>query len=230
MLAQIAIAARIDLSASIIKVMVFDKRAELRRPIVVCSCDNLPGEVRMIFPSAGAEVSVRAAEIESCGFGIINANASAGVRLKFSEGESPNKISHECSGINKGSRAGLSEYVSVCQPHRGISTTPEAVVKEVPFNGRAKYTCAKDVTELNAAEKADVILRANRESVTKPICENSVTAPILIHVGAHIDCSVKTYPVKFGWWRRGDILVGADAGFAGLQRNSKSTDDRCDKT
>src|SRR3954447_13704567 len=132
MLAQIAVAARIDLSAGIVKVMVFDKSTELRRPIVVRACDNLPGEVRMIFPSAGAEVSVRAAEIESCGFGIVNANASAGVRLKFSKGESPNKISHECSGINKGSRARLAEYVPIWEPHGGISTTPEAIVKEVP--------------------------------------------------------------------------------------------------
>jgi hypothetical protein len=63
MLAQIPIAARIDLSASIVEVMVFDERAELGRPIIVCPCKNLSGEVCVTFPSAGAEVSVRAAEI-----------------------------------------------------------------------------------------------------------------------------------------------------------------------
>ena len=207
MLAQIAALTRIDLGAGIIKVMVFDKRTELRRPIVVRARDDLPGEVRMIFPSARAEASIRAGEVEPGGFGIVNADACAGVGLKFSKREAPNEIRHECSGVNKGSRAGLSEYVPVCKPHGGVGTTSEAIVKEVPFNGWTKCACAKDITELNPAEKADVILRAKRESVSKLICENSVTAPVLINVGPHVDRSVKTCPIN--WWRgRGcNVLV-----------------------
>ena len=50
MLAQIAGLTRIDLATGIIEVMTFDKRNELRRPIVVRAWDDLPGEVRMIFP------------------------------------------------------------------------------------------------------------------------------------------------------------------------------------
>ena len=192
MLAQIATGPGINLGARIIKIMVFDKRAELGRPIVVRARDDLPGEVRMTCASAGAEASIRAAAVDPGGFGKVNADACAGVWLKFSKGEAPNEISHECSGVNKASRAGLSEYVPVWKPHRGISTTSEAVVKEVAFNGWTKYPCAKDVTELNAAEKPDVILRANRESVSKAICEKSVTSPILIDVGAHVDGSVET--------------------------------------
>jgi len=196
MLAQIATGPRINLGARVIKIMVFDKRAELRRPIVVRARDDLPGEVRMTCASAGAEASIRAGAVEPGGFGKVNADASADVWLKFSKGEAPNKIRHECSGVNKASRAGLSEYVPVWKPHGGISATSEAVVKEVAFNGWTKHACAKDVAELNAAEKADVILRANRESVSKAICEKSVTAPVLINVGAHVDGSVKTCPIK----------------------------------
>src|SRR4030095_3534746 len=207
MMAQIAAFTRIDLGARIIKVMVFDKRTELRRPIVVRACDDLPGEVRMIFPSARAEASIRAGEVYPGGFGIVNADACAGVGLKFAKCEAPNKIRHECSGVNKGSRACLSEYVPVCKPHGGVSATPEAIVKEVPFNGWTKCACAKDVTELNAPEKADVILRAKRESVSKLICKNPVTAPVLINVGPHVDRAIKAGAIEDRRRLRRDLLV-----------------------
>ena len=172
MLAQIATTPGIDLGARIIEVMVFDKGAELRRPIVVRACNDLPGEVRMTCTSAGAEAPIRAGEVCPGGLGKVNADASTDVGLKFSKRESPDEIRHERASVNKGSRAGLAEYVPVCKPNGGISTTPEAVVKEVPFNGWTKYACAKDVTELNTAEKADVILRVNGESVSKLVFEN----------------------------------------------------------
>jgi hypothetical protein len=60
MLAQIAGMTRIDLATGIIEVMIFDKGAELRRPIVVRACDDLPGEVRMIFPSATVKILILA--------------------------------------------------------------------------------------------------------------------------------------------------------------------------
>ena len=60
MLAQIAGVTRIDLATGIIEVMIFDKRTELRRPIVVRACDDLPGEVRMIFPSATVKILILA--------------------------------------------------------------------------------------------------------------------------------------------------------------------------
>ena len=52
MLAQIAGLTGIDLATCIVEVMIFDKRAELRRPIVVRACDDLPVFTRMTSPSA----------------------------------------------------------------------------------------------------------------------------------------------------------------------------------
>jgi hypothetical protein len=38
-----------------------------------------------------------------------------------------------------------------------ISPTPEAIIKEIAFNGRTNYARTKDVTEFNAAKETDVI-------------------------------------------------------------------------
>src|SRR5436309_144506 len=109
MLTQIPALSGIDLGARIIEIVVFNKCADLRRPIIIAACDDLPGEVGMTLPSACAEVAVRAAEVQPRRFGIVNADACAYVRLKPPERESPNEIPHECAGINKGGRAGLPE-------------------------------------------------------------------------------------------------------------------------
>ena len=52
-------------------------------------------------------------------------------------------------------------------PQGEVSATPKAIVKEVAFNRWTNYARAKDVTEFNAAEKADVILRVDIQSGIK---------------------------------------------------------------
>ena len=64
-LPQIATLVSIDLGARIIEVVVFDEGAELRIPIVVGACDNLPGKVGMICASAGAKAAAGRAEVET---------------------------------------------------------------------------------------------------------------------------------------------------------------------
>ncbi len=126
MLAQIAALTRIDLGAGIIKVMVFDKCTELRHPIVVRACDDLPGEVRMTCASAGAEASICAGEVEPRGFGKVNADA--GVGLKFSKRESPNKIRHEGDARSE-QKQGLS------LPRRGECVGLARLNRDLLFSG-----------------------------------------------------------------------------------------------
>src|SRR3954447_13864941 len=121
MLPQIATFVRVDLGARIIQVLVFNERAELRSEIVIRSCDHLPGKVCMTSPSAGTEASVRPAEVEPRRFRIVDADSCPGVWLEFSKGESADEVPHEGSCVDKGRRAGLSEYVPVCKSHGGIS-------------------------------------------------------------------------------------------------------------
>ena len=45
-------------------------------------------------------------------------------------------------------------------PQGEVSTAPKAIVKEVAFNRWTNYARAENVTEFNAAKKADVIFRA----------------------------------------------------------------------
>jgi hypothetical protein len=52
-------------------------------------------------------------------------------------------------------------------PQGEVSATPKAIVKEVAFNGWTKYAGAKDVTQFDAAEKADIILRRDVQTETK---------------------------------------------------------------
>ena len=52
-------------------------------------------------------------------------------------------------------------------PQGEVSATAKAIVKEVAFNRWTNYARAKDVTEFNAAEKANVILRVDLQSGIK---------------------------------------------------------------
>ena len=52
-------------------------------------------------------------------------------------------------------------------PQGEVSATAKAIVKEIAFNRWTNYARAKDVTEFNAAEKADIILRVDLQSGTK---------------------------------------------------------------
>ena len=81
-LSQIASLVGIDLSARIIEELVFNKGAELRIPIVICACDDLLRQVRVIFPATGAKGAVGTLELRTCGFRIVNAHPRAGIRLE----------------------------------------------------------------------------------------------------------------------------------------------------
>jgi hypothetical protein len=197
MLTQIAALTRIDLATGIIEVMIFDKRTELRRPIVVRACDDLPGEVRMIFPSATAKIVILALKLETRRFRIIDADPGAEIRLEFlvSRCESQYEVRHECARVDPLVRLLL----------RNTSPSGSLNVKWRHRESHCKRNRLQPLDELRpcqrrsrayAAEKADVILRAKRESVSKLICENSVSAAVLINVGPHIDCSVKARRIK----------------------------------
>ena len=71
MLPQIAIFISIELGACILEELVFDKRAELGSPIVICAGNNLPGEVCMTLPPAGAKVTERCTDVDTRGFRIV---------------------------------------------------------------------------------------------------------------------------------------------------------------
>ena len=119
-------------------------------------------------------------------------------------------------------------------PQDEVGATPEAVVKEVAFNRWTKYACAKDVTEFNAAKKADIIFGRDRQSVVEIRIESvpniltaksSVSATVLIDIGPRVDRSVETEPVKFGCWRRRrDLFVGFRSG---LQRSCEESNQDC---
>ena len=77
LLPQIATLIGIDLGACIIEVVLFDEGAELRIPIVVCACDDLPREVRMTSSSAGVKAAAGSADVDTRGFRILNAHTPA---------------------------------------------------------------------------------------------------------------------------------------------------------
>ena len=111
-------------------------------------------------------------------------------------------------------------------PQGEVSATAKAIVKEVAFNRWTNYARAEDVTEFNAAEKADVILRVDLQSGIKiPIGyvvnavvtrKRSGSAAVLIDIRAHVDRTVKAEAIH--WWRRRrrDLLIDLRSG---LQRS-----------
>src|SRR5438552_3604054 len=205
-LAQIATLIGIDLGARIIEVVVFNEGAELRGPIVICACDDLPREVRVTSSSAAVKGATGTGDVDARGFRIVNADPGPGIGLEPSERESRDEVPHKRASVNKASRAGVSHCHTVdCQG--GVSASPKAVVKEVPFNRWTKYARAKDVTRFDAAEKTDVIFRADSESVSKLIGKNSLSAAVLQDIRSGVNRSVKTESVKFRRWRRDDLLV-----------------------
>ncbi len=107
------------------------------------------------------------------------------------------------------------EYLAQCE----ISVAPKAVIEKISFDGRANYAGAKDVTKFDAAEKTDLIVRMDLDSVggekIELIGKCSGVAAVLKQVGAEINCPIKTGSVKFRC-RWGDLLV-CDS-FAGSQR------------
>jgi len=56
-----------DLGARIIEVVVFDERAELRSPIVICPCNNLSGQVRVTLALAHTPSDARFSSAAAAG-------------------------------------------------------------------------------------------------------------------------------------------------------------------
>src|SRR3979411_142145 len=106
-------------------------------------------------------------------FGIINAHAGAGVRLKslVSRCESQDEVRHEGTSVNPSGHVALVSGKhrrtlrarGECFVQGEISPTPESIIEEIAFNGWPNYARAKDVTEFEAAEKADVIFGVHDE-------------------------------------------------------------------
>jgi mannitol-1-phosphate/altronate dehydrogenase len=67
LLPQIATLIGIDLSARIIEELIFKKRAELRSPIVICPCNNLPRQVRVTLALAHTPSDARFSSAAAAG-------------------------------------------------------------------------------------------------------------------------------------------------------------------
>src|SRR5437667_12704825 len=95
------------------------------------------------------------------GLSIVNADSGSGIRLEslVSRCESQYEVRHERACIDPGSRVALCNEITIRCVQREVSAAPKAIVKEVAFNRWTNYARAKDVTEFNAAVKANVILR-----------------------------------------------------------------------
>ena len=100
-------------------------------------------------------------------FGIVNADPAARIRLKSSRCESQDEVRHERARIDPSSHVALCNNVTKAIPQGEVSATAKAIVKEIAFNRWTNYARAKDVTEFNAAVKADVILRRDLQSGIK---------------------------------------------------------------
>jgi len=207
LLPQIATLIGIDLGARIIEELVFNKRAELRIPIVICAGNNLPREVRVTSTSARVKGTVGTLELRTRGFRIINANPRSDIRLESSKRESPDEVPHKRASVNPGSQTAGSQYITIGFPQGEVGATPKPIVKEVPFNGRAKYACAKDVPEFEAAESPDVIFRADSESISELIAKNLGSAAVLVDIRSAVNRPVKTGSVNLRWRRWRDLLV-----------------------
>ena len=216
-LPQIASLIRIDLGARIIEEVVFHEGAELRSPIVICACNNLPRQVRVTLPPASIERDSTSYGIYDLGprrFGIVNADARADVRLEslVSRCESQDEVRHKRARIDPSGHVSLRHNVVKGIPQGEVGATPKAVIKEVAFNRWANYTRAKDVTEFDAAKEADVIFWVNFETVSEErririiVRKGSVIAAILVDIGPRVDRAVKAESIHW-WWRRGNLLV-----------------------
>jgi hypothetical protein len=81
--------------------------------------------------------------------------------------QSQDEVEHERAGIDPGRHVALSYRVTKAILQREVGATAKAIVKEVAFNRWTNYARAKDVTDFNAAVKANVILRVDLQSGIK---------------------------------------------------------------
>src|SRR5438552_12767012 len=143
---------------------------------IIRSTADLPGqtssEVRVISPPAGVDgdsAGIGVCELGARRFGIVNADPSADIRLEFlvSRCESQDKVPHERARINPSGHVTLCQHITKRIPQGEVTAAPKAIVKEVAFSRWTNYTRAENVTEFNAAKKADVIFRRESESVSE---------------------------------------------------------------
>src|SRR6478672_3141821 len=127
-LSEVSILVGFELSARVIEVVVFDKSAELRIPIIICAGYDLPRKISMACATTCAEVAARAMKIEPGRFRIIDTDTSAHVGLEPAKSEFRNQVRHKCPGVNEaGSGARPGRY-----PINGqscIRASPESVIK-----------------------------------------------------------------------------------------------------
>src|SRR5437764_7386205 len=126
----------------------------------------------MISPTASVDWDITShgvSDLDARRFGIVNADPGAGIRLEFlvSRCESQDKVPHERARINPSSRVPLCQHITKRIPQGEVTAAPKAIVKEVAFSRWTNYTRAENVTEFNAAKKADVIFRRESESVSE---------------------------------------------------------------
>src|SRR6266498_2177260 len=168
----------------------------------------------MTLPSAPVKGATRTSDVDASGFRKVNAHPRTDIRLESSKRESRDEVPHKRTSVNEGSPAVVSHHDTIdCQGR--VSAASKAVVKEVSFNRRTKYACAKDVTTLDAAKKTNVVFRVDNETVSELIRKSFGPATVLIDIGSHVDRAVETESVKWRW-NRGDLL-GGDHGLPGLQ-------------
>ena len=118
------------------------------------------------------------------------------------------KFEHERARIDPSCHVSLRYNVVKAIPQGEVSATAKAIVKEVAFNRGTNYARAEDVTEFNAAKKADVILRVHLPRGIKiPIewvvnavvtVKRSGSAAVLIDIRAHVDRTVKAESIHCG--------------------------------
>ena len=108
-------------------------------------------------------------------FGIVNADTGARIRLKsfVSRCESQDEVRHKRARIDPSGHVALGYGVTKAIAQGEVSATAKAIVKEVAFNRWTNYARAKDVTEFNAAEKADVILGLTSRVASKSLSVGS---------------------------------------------------------
>ena len=166
-------------------------------------------------------------------FGIVNADPGARIRLEslVSGCESQYEVEHERARIDPSSHVALCYNVIKAISQGEVSATAKAIVKEIAFNRWTNYARAKDVTEFNAAEKADIILRRDLQSSIKiPIGyvvnavvarKRSVSPAVLIDVCTRVDRTVKAESISIHRRRRRDLLINLRR--PGLQRSREDS-------
>ena len=110
MLPQIPGLISIDLRARIIEKLVFNKRAELGRPIVICAGNDLPGKICVALPAARAETAAGSANVDTRGFGKVNAHSRPDVGLESVKCESRDEVPHKHATVNEASHAAPSNH------------------------------------------------------------------------------------------------------------------------